>query len=757
MGYPFSWESLPGTTMPRPEHQSGDWMIAFYSQQNGSVVTPTGSGWTELASTANINSHIGKIYAKKATSSSETIPNAEGSAGINQLCSVIILRGLHASSIVAASQTETDAGVAYTAPAVTPTADNQLVMHFNLGGVSGRHIMPLHGVVELIDKTNSQNHHSVCFRYGGASGVAISEHPYVTNTDTANKFSQWIFTIAFVDDGNEYRSGVPDISNPPAEMLHFLGLVGRSGHLNGAALSFDPTSYIPSVTNDETSYNDTAIYDAIDSTSVAIVKPGYAFSSIENTSTTNDILIAGTDLEVSGGNKDFSGEILAITFAGLPRTSTNSIGSIFGITDKTNTRIWQLDGANNYPNGSITNLTATIEVDGGFEIDDIGTVNTASISAIVVGGEVTPGSTGELTFAALNRLDTIVMKHGTITTDMRHVELVSRTAMLNTVKNQFGQTDTQYTVAQSIRIETQSWGGDLKQAIAYPQAYNYTGKKTLNKLSAGLLSFELNPPSGGTHDVSGWLFVMGNYHGWGVTSGAAGTVICTGAYVTGCTPILNDSAAPIGGFTIDSSKEVTYTTLADMSVGGTFSNCVDAQQITLTGATQAALQSEVDKIANNKYQTCAVAIRIEYTGTGDISLNFNNVKWTGNTTDIHYDSTNASQLTAVMANGSNASQAKVAVSGTATGVTVDNPPLALTITDLLAGSDVVILAAGTDTVLDSADQIAGTTFSYVYTVPHSIDIGIIKPGYVTRYTYNYPLGATSASLPLKQTIDRNYA
>lgn len=84
------------------------------------------------------------------------------------------------------------------------------------------------------------------------------------------------------------------------------------------------------------------------------------------------------------------------------------------------------------------------------------------------------------------------------------------------------------------------------------------------------------------------------------------------------------------------------------------------------------------------------------------------------------------------------------------------PDTTLTLTGLQTGSDVVILKAGTNTVLASADQVTGTTFHYTYSVPQSVDIGVIKQGYVTLYQYGYSLGATNASLPIKQLTDRNY-
>jgi len=80
----------------------------------------------------------------------------------------------------------------------------------------------------------------------------------------------------------------------------------------------------------------------------------------------------------------------------------------------------------------------------------------------------------------------------------------------------------------------------------------------------------------------------------------------------------------------------------------------------------------------------------------------------------------------------------------------------LTVATNVTGADVVILAAGTQTVLGSVDAQAVTDFDYVYSTPQSVDIGVIKAGYVPLYIYGYTLAASSASLPINLITDRSY-
>lgn len=95
-------------------------------------------------------------------------------------------------------------------------------------------------------------------------------------------------------------------------------------------------------------------------------------------------------------------------------------------------------------------------------------------------------------------------------------------------------------------------------------------------------------------------------------------------------------------------------------------------------------------------------------------------------------------------------------SDTSRGYQYPLPGILLTLTGLQSGQDVVILQAGTSSILASVDANVGTTWVYDYTTQQNVDIGIIKPGYVPLYIRNYSLGATNASLPVAQTIDRNY-
>lgn len=747
MAYLFSFGRAQGTEMPVPPHANNDIIIAIYTQRFGGTSTPTASGWTEIFDIPNRNSSTGNVYWKKATSSSETIPNASDSAGNTEIGTVLVIRGANGTTPIAASAGATDNGPDYAAPSVTPTADNQLHLQLVVCGASNYDIYPDVGPIEVIrNLSTGQALHGVSYTYAGASAVATGTWPYHSEFSNSTGDFHYMMSILILDDTGDIRNGFVDTSSPPATLLHGLSYTGNSGDLTGTNKTFDPTSYIPTVTNVNTSFSDSTLYDAVDTASLFQFIPGISSASIENASVTTDILIAGSDFDAS---KDLSGQILSFFHRGGPRTPASKIGKIFGLTDKTNSRVWQIDGNNLTPNSEDQGIISVIEVDGGFEIDDTGTFDSTDCDALILGGEADPGSTGELTYGFLYQLGTMSVVGGTSTlpSSMTIAAAAAKTSALNSVQNQIGQTTTQFFVSQNVRIgngSTQTYWLSDGQSISYPEAYDQDSLRIQFKLTENALKYSIKGSSTCTINLSGTSFNMGDFHGWEIESGADGSYDFNNCIVNKSTPVLNDCDDTITGLIIKGSREITYTTLADLSGGCTISDCTDAQSITINGATQAALQAEMDKLANCLFSGNIVALRIEFTGTGAVTLNFDAITFTSNTTDIHYNSTSTSALTANMQNGSNASTS--AISGSATGVTISND-VTFTVNINVSGAELTILETGTQTE-DHQVETSGTSEDFVFTAPlgHNVDIQVFKPGYETFWESNRDLGSADSSI-----------
>jgi hypothetical protein len=80
----------------------------------------------------------------------------------------------------------------------------------------------------------------------------------------------------------------------------------------------------------------------------------------------------------------------------------------------------------------------------------------------------------------------------------------------------------------------------------------------------------------------------------------------------------------------------------------------------------------------------------------------------------------------------------------------------LTVSGVVTGSDVVIYDAGTETVLAQSEDIAGTSYAYVYSGADTVDIGVFKAGYVPYFIRDLSITTTDSSVPVAQVADRAY-
>ena len=80
----------------------------------------------------------------------------------------------------------------------------------------------------------------------------------------------------------------------------------------------------------------------------------------------------------------------------------------------------------------------------------------------------------------------------------------------------------------------------------------------------------------------------------------------------------------------------------------------------------------------------------------------------------------------------------------------------LSLVGLPAGCDLVVLSAGTATILDQKDAVNSSVITYTYSGAHNVDVGIIKPGYIPFYIRGLSLSEVDSSIPVSLTVDRNY-
>ena len=226
---------------------------------------------------------------------------------------------------------------------------------------------------------------------------------------------------------------------------------------------------------------------------------------------------------------------------------------------------------------------------------------------------------------------------------------------------------------------------------------------------------------------------------------ALDTVVLSGSYAWGTaapwdfdisnasTCLLSGSFTGMGTFKLGSS--VTATGIFTLATG---------QAVECTGA-------DIDGI------TVAGALKIKtsavttFTNISATTLDFNTAgTYTLNDCTIGEVTNSSGGAVSIVNDGS------TITTNTGPNITLLSPPKILTVQVNKTGADVVILAAGTTTVLASIDSNPNNNFAFTYTGAQTVDIGVIKQGFIVKYTYGYSLTGADQALPIALLIDRAY-
>jgi len=189
--------------------------------------------------------------------------------------------------------------------------------------------------------------------------------------------------------------------------------------------------------------------------------------------------------------------------------------------------------------------------------------------------------------------------------------------------------------------------------------------------------------------------------------------------------------------------------------GGIISDCLFTRS-TATAAIQCNTTAELAKVTNSDFVSAGTGHAIYLQGpAGPVSLvgltftGYASVDGlTGNEAIFVGISTGTVTLTV---SGGNTPSIR---SSGATVIVVSGATV--TFSGFPTGTDVVILTAGTTTVLDSVDQQVGTSYAWAYQGTPTVDVGFIKPGYIPFYIRGLALGSTNSTIPVKLQLDRNY-
>jgi hypothetical protein len=150
-----------------------------------------------------------------------------------------------------------------------------------------------------------------------------------------------------------------------------------------------------------------------------------------------------------------------------------------------------------------------------------------------------------------------------------------------------------------------------------------------------------------------------------------------------------------------------------------------------------------------QFKNNAKAIRITAAGT----YTFSGHQFSGNTVEV--DFTGTGTCTINPAAGCNVAAVRCVATGGGT-IVVNTIASTVTFTGLPTGTDVVILTAGTNTILNQVDSHPSSSYGYAYTGTPTVDVGFIKLGYVPAYIRGLALTSTDSSIPVSLQADRTF-
>ena len=733
MGYPNAVFSAEKTVTYAADED--DFMLLVHNNQAYKPAPSVPSGWTQLSYTSvTASGTYNAIYYRKATASEPTSVTVDAAPAANkQSLQLTVYKGIDTTTPFDVTVTSRSSASVNKAsfPAITPATANALIVYVNIP--NNQVMAPVPGPLKIERTRNNIIHGQIntYYTYGKGASVAV---PATEVWSEANaNINPTCVTIALRDDGNGTQKGYVDKDNPPAQILHILGKNGDTGHLTG-------TGKITNLASTITSLQGVTTGDNTNSELGGTVQPsfesGFIGAGYSNNFVSQNCAVIGTSVNTT---YNLENEIISLSSAGnVPYYEAyEALAKHFIIGDGTNFRAFRIDAANTVPTGVESPIVSILEVDAGFETEEFGTVSASVLQAIDTFAMAGPANkTYESNgYGFLYKHNTMIILGGStaVPADLNTAVECARTSSLRTVNNHGQQSTTQFYVAHKVQVGDGTnktvWSNE-GDAIEFPAASSTTTRRIQTQVSEGSFGITFKASASCNFDIRG-TFNGGNFSPWGFESGTSTSATYTEnpTTVISHNPTLRDIGRAMAGLSFIGCKRLILNG-ADISGGG----CViDASTDTtssiepLSAATQAALQLLLDDIASCTFSNNPVAIRIEYTGATSPTVNFDAIIVSGNTVDLHFNATNAVQLTANMQNGSNITT--TAISGSATGVTIAND-ITATINVNVSGAEITILTAGTQTELFHVET-ASTSEAYVYTYSSDFngDIQVYKPGY----------------------------
>lgn len=727
-----------------PIHESGDLLLAFVNKDSA-LNFNTPAGWVPLQTQTSAGAG-GGVYGKRATSSSETVTFTYSNE--TAMAIIVSIRDVYGSTVADAvpdsnKTSSDDSTLPLSSGAIAATYGNCLILSA-LSTDSGIGPSALPGWVNIYGGDTGANSLAVAFTHKINAGIYNGANFWAEAVDDSRGF-----IIAVRDSGSLVtRDAYIAPNTTPSYLLN---------PLVASTIAVEQGSWIAGTSIVLTSVAGKTV------TGVTVAPATDTGNNPFRASATT----AGTSSKTNLAHTEFS-----------PTTAydlTVGIGVIFGT--------WLFTGGRDYldvslpSRGGVYWLCADASNDyAAWTIGAQGAISTSANARnnfVIQPGQsidTTFGSSGSIDLSAISRfaigsagyygacstrwselylLNEVVLAGGTSTNPFRFDELVrvvnQGSGGLPLIQ-QYGSAATCWTPLRFGGIDPIHVSINLR-TFQYPKAAD--GDDYLDfHVDPNVMGFEFYGLSGDTIQFTNCVFTSDSPYYWRFNSlhDSSSNTDFSGTSVVGATVSLCSS------LTLNNVTFINCPSLTQNSAELT--NCT----ISDTKVTSSSLE-DISFISNSSFVSSGIGHAIEVSGTADT------ITLTGNTFTGYASGNGSTGNEAIYVNISSGT-VTINISGgntpsirSAGATVIVNNSATLQLTNIISGSDIVILIAGTTTERVNIDANSGSTydFSYNYVALDFVDICVYKQGYIPFAIRNYMLPISGGSLPINQVADRNFS
>lgn len=741
-----------GIIVPMPAYAENDLLLAFIQADTGAQ-TVTSAGWTLVFARTNTTHY--SVLRKIATASEPASVTFAATVGETFNGAIVSIRDVDTTTPINISGDTTQvAAVKYQLPQVTTTRNNCLLMYAvaNSGGGSIPSLIegPVIGILGADGSAESQG---IGWSVQGVAGITPSD---VTCSNIAT--GAGVKAVIAINPPIAGATAIPAYC--AADSSQYVDPInGTSAFNSNAAIAATADTLFGATLNGVASA-DPALAVATD------VGLNSFHSTARITSISGSLSWSGIALDLVAGNLITAAagkNVLVHTgpstpgqMQRFPGVSASKKGIGFGMLSTSgNWKAWYVH-ANGTAWGQQRDVPLVVNTSNTSGVlGSAGTLNAAAIDAFAfwISSIGVVGQTTIWDFYSLWVLDTTTVAGGSI------AEPVSISGIVRAVADGHERRSAVLQGAnQMLALQPIKFGDGAKPiymdldatAIEFPRIHDLA-KREINYCSApNVAGLTYHGASGDTIKHRNSVVSSPSPYHWRIQSGAAGTYDFSGLQIIGAGDVvLRDITTP---------SQFTYAEMAFALCGAVAQNSAFLNKCTFNKSVGTA-----GLTANNPARISACSFISSGTGHGMEITVAGTYTFSGNTFSGYAGANGSTGNEAVYNNSGGAVVLNVTDGGGtptirngAGATTTVNNSKTLNLTGLIAGSDIVVLVAGTETERVNVDSNATSTYSYVYSAVEAVDVGVFKQGYVPFYIRNYTLPATSGSLPISQIIDRNF-